>query len=70
MFFPFGWKPPPPKRDGIDKIIESEAFQADAKRAAEADRFWSDRRKVADRETRAAAIQEARLKYLHAGGKP
>lgn len=62
------WFAPPPKRDSLDKIIESEGFQANAN--SDAALFWARRRKAVEPEVREAMIQEARIKYLHAGGKP
>ena len=71
MFWPFTHLPtsePERKRDGIDKIIESDAFQADAK--SDAALFWERARKQGDAAIREDLIQEARIKYLHQGGKP
>jgi hypothetical protein len=73
MFWPFAPLPtsepePERKRDGIDKIIESEAFQADAK--SDAALFWERARKQGDAAIREDLIQEARIKCLHRGGKP
>jgi hypothetical protein len=68
MFFPFGWKPPPHKQDSLDKIIASEAFQANAK--SDAAMFWERARKQGDAAIREDLIREARIKCLHRGGKP
>ena len=51
----------------LDQVIASDEFQ---RAAAEAGEFWARRRKQGDAAIRDDMIQEARIKYLHQGGKP
>lgn len=62
------WFAPPPKRDALDKIIESESFQANAK--SDAALFWERARQQGDAAIREDLIREAIIKCLHQGGKP
>lgn len=58
------------KRDAIDEMIESPAWKETEREAAEAGKFWARVHKQAAPKVREALIEEARIKFLHRGGKP
>jgi hypothetical protein len=58
------------REDAIDRLLKTERAEQWKREVEKSRRFWSDKLRAAEPETRAAMIATARQRYLHQGGKP